>query len=328
MIVSAAIANDIIERGRPVKYISALDIPDLINRDNYDSADVEAGDSFTPILAAPVLVVDDLGAHQNAPWVEAKIDQLLTHRANRNSPTVVVLAKPLGDLPERIALKIDDPDLTRLFTLAASAEKIEESIGIPEIMLERMTFDSFNPNGALSSSPDERASLDLALETARNYAGKPEKWLYLHGPTGVGKTHLAVAIANAQLAKRNVFTFWTAPNLLDRLRHSYSSDDEASFYRLFEEVRNSEMLILDDFGAQNMTDWALDKIYQLIAHRHDRLMPTIITSQHIIWEGADNDYWQRLYGKQQWESIRSRFNDSSVVTERLMVAPDYRNRRA
>ena len=326
--LAAAIANDTIGRGQPVKYISALDIADLIRTSNYDQSDSETGDPFIPILTAPLLVVDDLGAHQNAPWIEAKIDQLLTHRSNRNSPTVIALAKPLADLPERIALKIDDTDLTQLFTLVSSTEATEHATSIPKNMLDRMTFDSFDPNGARASNPDQIASLNVALNDAQNYAINPEKWLYIHGPTGVGKTHLAVAIANTQLENGNPFTFWAVPDLLDRLRHAYSSDNEASFYRIFDEVRNADLLILDDFGAQNMTDWALEKIYQLIAHRHDRVMPTVITSQYIIWDGADTSYWQRLHGKQQWESIRSRLNDSSVVTERLMAAPDYRNRGA
>ena len=116
------------------------------------------------------------------------------------------------------------------------------------------------------------------------------------------------------------------PDLLDNLRHSYSNPNESTFYELFDSVRNCELLILDDFGAQQMTDWALEKLYQIITHRHDRLLRTVITSQYILWEGADNKNWDRVRGKHQWEAIRSRLNDSSVVTERLMAAPDYRNR--
>ena len=93
-------------------------------------------------------------------------------------------------------------------------------------------------------------------------------------------------------------------------------------------MRNCEFLILDDFGQQNMTDWTLEKLYQLIAYRHDRALPTVITSQHIMWEGADNEGSGRVRGRLQWESIRSRLKDQSAVTEKLMGGPDYRNRGA
>ena len=115
---------------------------------------------------------------------------------------------------------------------------------------------------------------------------------------------------------------------MDSLRASYSKSDDLAFHTLFDSVRNSELLILDDFGQQNMTDWALEKLYQLIAYRHDRALPTVITSQYIIWDGAENEAWGRVRGKLQWESIHSRLKYQSVVTEKLIVAPDFRARGA
>ena len=115
-------------------------------------------------------------------------------------------------------------------------------------------------------------------------------------------------------------------DLLDKLRQAYSNPNESGFYALLESVRNSELLILDDFSPEQMTDWALEKLYQIISHRHDRLMPTVIISQDNFWGRVDNRNWDRVRGKHQWESIRSRINDTSVVTARAMAAPDYRNR--
>ena len=327
--LAAAIVNSIIGRGSPAKYVSALEIPDLLRNERFEQADSAEGGIFGTIMAAPTLVIDDLGAQQATNWVDSKIDQLLTHRFNGRLPTVLVLAKSIDFLPERIAMKLDDPNLSRIAQLTGSGEPTgERRVNIPKAMLQRMTFESFDPSGAPSSKSDERASLGMALAAAREFADNPEKWLYLHGPTGVGKTHIAVAIANAQAQQGASITFWSVPDLLDNLRHTYSNTDETSFYSLFDSVRNCELLILDDFGAQQMTDWALEKLYQLFSHRHDRLLPTVITSQYILWEGADNSQWSRVRGKHQWESIRSRLNDSSVVTERLMAAPDYRNRGA
>ena len=325
--LSASIVNKIIDRGEPAKYISALDIPDLLRNEQFHNDDVEGG-TFESLLAAPTLVVDDLGAQQATNWIDSKIDQLLTHRFNGCQPTVIVLARPIDEMPERIALKLDDPDISKIAHLTGGTAKDSNNtlVNIPSAMLQRMAFGSFYPHGSPSTAPDEKASLGMALKAARDFAENPEKWLYLHGPTGVGKTHIAVAIANERAKKGASVTFWSVPDLLDNLRFTYSNSNEDTFYGLFDSVRNCELLILDDFGAQQMTDWALEKLYQLISHRHDRILPTVITSQYILWEGADNSNWSRVRGKLQWESIRSRLNDSSVVTERLMAAPDYRNR--
>ena len=327
--LAASIVNALVDRGSPAKYVSALDIPDLVRNERFEDTDGAEGGTFSSLLDAPVLVVDDLGAQQTNNWIDSKVDQLLTHRFNGRLPTVVVLAKPMSEMPERIALKLDDPGLSNVAQLTGGDTASDgRRINIPRTMLDRMAFETFDPDGAPASKSDERSSLAMALAAARSFAESPGKWLYLHGPTGVGKTHIAVAIAKVQSDKGGSITFWSVPDLLDNLRHTYSTPNESSFYSLFESVRNCELLILDDFGAQQMTDWALEKLYQIISHRHDRLLPTVITSQYIIWEGADNSNWNRVRGKHQWESIRSRLSDSRVVTERLMAAPDYRNRGA
>ena len=326
--LAAAIVNSIIDRGSPAKYISALEVPDLLRNERFEENESGEGGSFPSLLDAPVLVIDDLGAQQATNWVDSKIDQLLTHRFNGRMPTVIVLAKAIDEMPERIAMKLDDPSLSRVEQLTSgNAASNNRRVNIPKTMLERMTFDTFDSKGAPSSNHNQSASLSIALADARKFAANPEKWLFIHGPTGVGKTHIAIAIANFLIQKNSPIAFWSVPDLLDSLRHTYSNPNETTFYSLFDAVRSCELLILDDFGAQQMTDWALEKLYQIISHRHDRLLPTVITSQYSLWEDVE-DNWNRARGKHQWESILSRLNDMSVVTARLMSAPDYRNRGA
>ena len=326
--LAASIVNALIDRGSPAKYVSALDIPDLVRNERFEDTDGAEGGTFGSLLAAPVLVVDDLGAQQANNWIDSKVDQLLTHRFNGRLPTVVVLAKPISEMPDRIALKLDDPDYTCVLRITESRQNTGlQRVDIPKPHLDRMTFESFDPDGSATVT-DEQFSLNMALYDARNFADESldHNWLLLHGPTGVGKTHLAVAIANVRIRQGLSVTFWSVSDLLDKLREAYSNPDESYFYRLFDSVRNSEMLILDDFGQQNMTDWTLEKLYQLISYRHDRLLPTVITSQYIVWDDAKNDGWIKVRSRRQWESICSRLKDQNVVTERLMAAPDYRMR--
>ncbi len=326
--LAAAIVNAIIDRGSPAKYVSALDIPDMLRNERFEDDDAESG-TFESLLDAPTLVIDDLGAQQTTNWIDSKIDQLLTHRFNGRLPTVIVLAKPVSEMPERIALKLDDPSLSRVFQLTGGDETGGSNRGdIPKTLLESMTFETFNPDGAISATHNDRESVAGAYKAARQFVDpeRPKPWLYLHGPSGVGKTHLAVAITNALSEQGHSVSFWKTSDLLDRLRQTFAKNNDSDFFALFEAVCNAETLILDEFGQQNATDWVLEKLYQLISHRYDRLLTTVITSQYILWEGADNSAWRPVSDKLLWESIHSRLNDSSVVTERLMAAPDYRNR--
>ena len=324
--LAAAIVNAIIERGSPAKYVSALNIPDMLRNERFQDDDAESG-TFEALLEAPVLVIDDLGAQQATNWIDSKIDQLLTHRFNGRMPTVVILAKSALDMQERIALKLDDPGLSKIVRLTASqVSGGHYRVNIDNSMLERMTFDTFELNGSPLANETERYTLRDAFIFARDFAERPEKWLYLYGPAGVGKTHIAVAIANVQLTKGASVTLWPMSDLLDKLRQTYSNPNEPDFYAFLDSVRSCELFILDDFSPEQMTDWALEKLYQIIRHRHDRVMPTVIISQDNFWSRNDNKNWDRVRGKHQWESIRSRICDTSVVTARTMGAPDYRNR--
>ncbi len=331
--LAAAIVNAVVDRGAPAKFTSALDLPDLIRDQRFD--DEEVVGTFDALLDAPLLVIDDLGAQQSAKWFDAKLDQLLTHRFNGRLPTVIVLARPLSEMPDRVSLRLDDAELSRIISLSSINESVDGSnVNIPAVMLTEMTFDSFDPNGSKRSTDRDttdrdRSSLKQAFFDAREFAMRRETkpWLLLHGSTGVGKTHLAVAIANELLKRDASVTFWSVPELLDSFRQTYSNSDQSAFFKLFDPVRECEMLILDDFAAPQMTDWALEKLYQIVTYRHDRRLPTVITSQYMLWGRADNAQWRQVRDKIQWESILSRLNDSSVVTERLMEAPDYRDRR-
>ena len=327
--IAAAIANRFAENGKPAKYVSALDIPDLVRRIEFGPDAEDAKTDWQSIVDAPVLILDDFGASQPNARSEARLDQLLTNRTIQPLPTVVVLARPLEQLSGRFSERLSDKQLCSYAEILTNASVIDKEERLPRTMRERMTFDTFSSSGAPSTTTDEQASLSVALDAAQRFAIKPENsWLYLHGPTGGGKTHLAMAIANDVERRGYQPHFWRVPDLLDKLRHGFNTGTETTFYDQFTAVKNAAMLILDDFGAQAMTDWSLEKLYQLICHRHDRRLPTVITSQYIIWEGIEDPRWQELEQMPLWQSIKSRLADSSVVTECLMLAPDFRNRGA
>jgi DNA replication protein DnaC len=153
-------------------------------------------------------------------------------------------------------------------------------------------------------------SLENAYNQAKNFAENLEGWLLLMGRYGCGKTHLAAAIANHAIDAGVSTLFLTVPDLLDWLRYAYSGV-EMSFEERFEEIRESPLLILDDFGTQNATAWAQEKIFQIMNHRYINQLPTVVTSNMLI-----NDFDGR---------IRSRLQDPELVTVVKILAPDHRN---
>jgi DNA replication protein DnaC len=175
--------------------------------------------------------------------------------------------------------------------------------------LADMTFAAFQPEGH-TLNEDQRQSLRIAYEGAQRYAEEPRNWLLIQGGYGVGKTHLAAAIANACLSRGLPVTLLNAPDLLDYLRAAYSPSAGETFDRRFEELRDAPLLILDDLGTQNATAWAEEKLFQILNHRYIARLPTVITTNLALDELDPR--------------LSSRLADMDLVRKLPIDAPDYR----
>jgi DNA replication protein DnaC len=177
--------------------------------------------------------------------------------------------------------------------------------------LKRFTFDSFNPRGKEGTLTDvEIKGLETAVERCIEFANTLEGWLLVIGINGCGKTHLAAAIANNAVSLGVPTLFLTVPDLLDWLRYAYT-DPDTTFEQRFDEIRTIQLLILDDFGTENATPWAQEKLFQIINFRYLNRLPIVITSNQKL-DTIEN-------------RIQSRVKDLELVKRVIINAPDYRN---
>ncbi|RLT35536.1 MAG: AAA family ATPase [Chloroflexi bacterium] len=142
--------------------------------------------------------------------------------------------------------------------------------------LERFTFATLLPRGR-STRPEAQARYALAVDAARRFADAPQGWLVLTGVPGSGKTHMAAAIVNQVVEAGRPALFFTVADLLDQLRASYNDDAELSYDRLFDQIRNAPLLVLDDLDSYSDTAWAREKFDQLVSHRFHAALPTVFT---------------------------------------------------
>lgn len=227
--------------------------------------------------------------------------QIRRSEAIPDAPPPPVCPACLGAGYLRYDVPLDDPRFGELIICECTRQELEEKR--QRVLLQRsqladlqhFTFDRWLVK--IRDARPPKGSPDAAYQAARQYAAghnpNIQPWLFLFGTKGTGKTHLAAAIGNERLALGQPAIFMVVPDLLDHLRASFSPTSEVTYDDLFESLRNTPLLILDDIGTQTSSPWAREKLYQLINHRYNRLLPTVIT-MNVESEEIDPRLWSRI----------------------------------
>jgi DNA replication protein DnaC len=285
--LAAAIANERINAGQQLLFVVVPDLLDHLRSSFSPSSEVPYDELFENVKAAPLLILDDLGTQSATPWAQEKLYQIFNHRYNARFPTVITSNRSMLEVEERLRSRMTDPELSKVCVVDERLTAAQETLSseLPSL-LQEMTFERFDRRG---QAVDEKAkgTLDEAYRLAKEFSEEPHLWLMLLGPTGCGKTHLVAAIANRLLARGKPVYFVVVPDLLDHLRSAYSPDSKVPYDELFETIRTSPLLILDDLGAHSSTPWAEEKLYQLVNHRYNHRLPTVITTNRTMQELDD-----------------------------------------
>ena len=316
--LAAAVANRCIERRQTAFFIVVADLLDHLRATFSPDSPISYDELFEQVRNVPLLVLDDLGPQTATAWAQEKLFQVINHRFNNALPTVITVRGPIKRLDETLRTRLEGVyAASRVLQLGHFNSRLELGIGeVPTAMLSRMTFENFDLAGGRGANTDDRGSLGAALESAKSFAYDPDGWLLLDGPHGCGKTHLAVAVAGVRQHQGDQVFFAFVPTLLDHLRATFSPDSRIGYDELFEQINTVPLLVLDDLGAETSTPWAEEKLYQIIVHRHEARMPTVITTiptPHDLMESKPR--------------IASRLVDINLVTEATILAPNYRDQR-
>lgn len=307
--LAVAIANHCIASNHPVFYITVPDLLDHLRSSFNPNSELPYDEFFEQVRNAPLLILDDLGVQSSTPWAREKLDQLLNHRFINQIPTVIISIAPLEELEERLRTRLVASDVYQTYAFDEGPVSLFTFSWAPEFELQKsMTFDSFDWK-RVNLSLEQRDNLREAFRVANDFAKSPEGWLVLQGQNGCGKTHLAAAIVNYRYQMKKPALFVVVPDFLDHLRSSFTPESKISYDRFFESVKNVPLLVLDDLGKQSTTPWAQEKLYQVINHRYNARLSTVITTN--------------LSADEMDSPIASRLVDPKTSIFFTITAPDY-----
>lgn len=133
---------------------------------------------------------------------------------------------------------------------------------------QEMTLDTFN-----AYTPDLRTVSSLVGE----FIEQPRGSLYLYGGVGCGKTHLAAATAMRLVERRYIVRVHRASDVASRLRRA-SGEGQGELEMHKDRLKNVRALVIDDFGAEHMTEFLAAEWYDILDYRYRQYAATIITS--------------------------------------------------
>jgi DNA replication protein DnaC len=158
--------------------------------------------------------------------------------------------------------------------------------GIPE-RYRGATFEGFKPHGSPADQEQQLAARRRCQQYVERFlseeGGFAESGLIFVGATGVGKTHLAVAVLKEVIERwgvRGRFVDFTS--LIFEIQSTFEPGSALGKSSVLAPVTDAEVLVLDDLGAHKASDWVNEILYLILNGRYARKLPTLFTTNYSL----------------------------------------------
>ena len=143
--------------------------------------------------------------------------------------------------------------------------------------------------GYQPATPSQEAALSAAWDVLRGTI----RSLVLIGPPGVGKTHLAAGIVAECRHPARWLNVADAITTL-RMEMGLPPEDREAARTIAMVSAHRGLVVLDDLGRENATDWTGELIYTLVNARYEALLPSVVTSNRTAADLRDGPYWAAI----------------------------------
>jgi DNA replication protein DnaC len=161
-----------------------------------------------------------------------------------------------------------------------------------------------------SDEPSPRRRMSKILSFCKKYAkefSKNSKNLLFQGATGLGKTHLSLAIAKEVLQRELGVIYGSVENIVEKLEtEKFSNLSDKDGYNNSRHIKNCDLLILDDLGVEFSNSFSNFAVYNVIDCRIMLGKPTIINT-NLSLEELERRYSERLVSRIMGHYVKADF---------------------
>ena len=221
--------------------------------------------------------------------------------------------KIIYDFPAEIKIFLSNPDKYDLIYDGAIYVVLKKKIINPGVYFLQNNF--FNKNYDIKDLDNDKYDTrkKFILECLKNNS------IYLCGANGIGKTTLAIALANKRYQKNNVKTLYVSwPDFIEKCK------DFKNNTNFLNEVKNANYVIIDDLGGESISKWSRDEIlFSVINYRLEKNLNTIIISNYTQKELLNRYKINNEDDDKQTRSLVSKINGLTKPID--LAGRNYRN---
>ena len=204
--------------------------------------------------------------------------------------------------------------LTNLYKQEQTAE-LSPLLKTGSETFESFRLDYYGTAPLREGEPSPRALMERVFQSCRSYAekfGEGSPNLLFSGAPGLGKTFLSASIARVVAGKGYSVAYDTASGLLsafEQEKFSRSEEEQADAASRVRQLKNCDLLILDDLGTEMSTSFTQSALYALLDGRLRSGKSTVISTnltKEAIAERYGAQLSSRLCGEYQWLTFLGR----------------------
>ncbi len=183
----------------------------------------------------------------------------------------------------------------KLLKETALSELNELSLG-DDSDFENFSLNYYPDTVICDTGVNSRSKMSEILNFCKSYADDfdtDSPSLLMCGATGLGKTHLSLAIAKKAVEKGYDVVYGSAQNLMTRLEKEHFSNHQNEYSGSEQALLECDLLIIDDLGAEFSTQFTVAALYNIINTRMMSRLPVII-STNLLPDELEKKYTQRI----------------------------------